>query len=113
RVDPATAALTDYTVMMASDPAIMPITWSREYTYSTTYHEPAFDDASLTALIADFQGDPGDKWPGSQDYIRNYFPAEPAAAAVNSAVISAAWQPYACSLDHVTAKSFAACTCGK
>ncbi len=113
RVDPATATLIDYTVMMASNPMVTPITWSREYTYSATYHKPAFDAASLTALIADFQGDPSDKWPASQAYIRNYFPAEPAAAAANSAVISAAWQPYACSLNHDSPKSFAACTCGK
>ena len=113
RVDSVTATLIDYTVIMASNPTVTPITWSREYTYSATYHEPAFDAASLTALIANFQGDPGDRWPASQAYIRNYFPAEPAAAAANSAVISAAWQPYACSLNHMSAKSFAACTCGK
>ena len=113
RVDPDTATLIDYTVMMASDPMVTPITWSREYTYSATYHKPTFDAASLTALIADFQGDPGDKWPTSHAYIRNYFPAEPAAAAANSAVISAAWQPYACSLNHISAKSFAACACAK
>ncbi|HXE07623.1 MAG TPA: hypothetical protein VN612_06990 [Acidobacteriaceae bacterium] len=113
RVDPATATLIDYTVMISSDPATAPITWSHEYTYSGTYHEPAFDAASLTALIADFQGDPGDKWPASQAYIRNYFPAEPVAAAANSAVISAAWQPYACSLSHDSEKAFAACACRK
>lgn len=113
RVNPATATLIDYTVMIESDPAQPPITWSREYTYSTTYHEPAFDPASLTALIADFQGDPGDKWPASQAYIRSYFPAEATAATANSAVISTAWQPYACSLNHDSAKSFTDCACRK
>lgn len=113
RIDPAAATLVDYTVMMASDPAQSPITWEREYTYSATYHQPAFDPASLTALVTDFLGDPGDKLPSSQAYIRNYYPAESDAAAENSAVISAAWQPYACSLDHLSAKSFAACACRK
>jgi sphingomyelin phosphodiesterase acid-like 3 len=113
RVDPANATLMDYSVMMASNPAVTPITWSREYTYSATYHKPAFNPASLTALIADFQADLGDKSSASQAYIRNYFPAEPAAATANAAVISSAWQPYACSLNHDSPKSFAACTCGK
>jgi sphingomyelin phosphodiesterase acid-like 3 len=113
RVNAASATLADYTVMMSSDPSALHITWSREYTYSTTYHRPAFDPASLTALIADFQSDPGDKQPASQAYIRGYYPAEPAVATANAAVISAAWQPYACSLNHITAKSFAACACGK
>ncbi len=113
RVNAASATLVDYTVMMASDPTQSPIAWAPEYTYSTAYREPAFDPASLTALIAGFQGDPGDKLPASQAYIRNYFPAEAATAEAYSAVISAAWQPYACSLNHDSAKSFAACACGK
>lgn len=113
RVNAATATLVDYTVMMASNPAQSSITWSPEYTFSSTYYEPAFDASSLTALIGDFQGDPTDKWPGSQAYIRYYFPAEAPTAAANSAVISAAWQPYACTLNHDSAKSFAACACAK
>jgi sphingomyelin phosphodiesterase acid-like 3 len=113
RVNAASATLVDYTVMMSSDPAAADITWSREYTYSATYHKPAFDASSLTALIADFQADPGDKQATSQAYIRGYYPSATDVATANAAVISAAWQPYACSLNHITAKSFAACTCGK
>ncbi len=113
RVNPAAATLADYSVMMASDPTVAPITWSQEYTYSTTYHQPAFDPASLTALIADFQADPGDKAATSQAYTRFYYPAASDMATANAAIISAAWQPYACSLSHMSSKSFAACACGK
>jgi len=113
RVSPATATLADYTVMMASEPTAAPITWSREYTYSTTYRQPAFDTASLTKLIADFQADPSDKQPMSTAYIRQYYPADAAEAVGYAAIISSAWQPYACSLNHMSAKSFAACACGK
>ena len=113
RVNSATATLVDYTIMMSSEPTVTPITWSREYTYSTTYHQPAFDPSSLTKLIADFQADPGDKQPMSFAYTRQYYPAEAATAIANAAVISSAWQPYACSLSHMSSKSFAACACGK
>ena len=113
RVNPATATLADYTVMMSSEPTTTPITWSREYNYSTTYHQPAFDPASLTRLLTDFQADPGDKQPMSFAYTRQYYPADAPTAVANAAIIASAWQPYACSLNHITAKSFAACTCGK
>ena len=113
RVNPAAATLADYSVMMASYPTAAPITWSREYTYSTTYHQPAFDPASLTALIADFQNDPGDKAATSQAYIRFYYPAASDMATANAAIISVAWHPYVCSLSHMSSKSFAACACGK
>lgn len=113
RVAPASATLVDYTVVMASNITGVGTSWAPEYTFSTTFHQPAFDAASLAALIGDFQGDPGDKWPASQTYIRQYFPTDAATATANAAVISAAWQPYACTLNHDSAKSFAACTCAK
>jgi len=113
KVDPSTSTLIDYTVIKASDPTQSPIAWSPEYTYSTAYSEPAFDPASLTALIAGFQADPAAKTSASQSYLRAYFPSDGAAATDNAAVISAAWQPYACSLTHDSAKSFAACACTK
>jgi sphingomyelin phosphodiesterase acid-like 3 len=113
RVNPAAATLADYTVMMASDPTAAPITWSREYTWSTAYRQPAFDAASLTALITGFEADPKARSAESQAYTRFYYPAASGVATANAAIISAAWQPYVCSLSHLTAKSFAACACGK
>jgi sphingomyelin phosphodiesterase acid-like 3 len=106
RVDPATSTLMDYTVVMASNAAgNASTTWTPEYTYSTTYHQPAFNAASLNTLIAGFQADPAGAKPASQAYLRNFFPGDA------SPVIHLVWPQYACSLNHDTAASFAACSC--
>ena len=99
RVAPASATLVDYTVVMASNTTGIDTAWAPEYTFSTTYHQPAFDSASLTALIANFQVDPETNHPPT-GHIRQYFPSNTDAAAAN-AVISAAWQPCACSLNRL------------
>jgi sphingomyelin phosphodiesterase acid-like 3 len=104
-VDPVTASLADYTVVMASNRTGVGTTWSPEYTYSTTYHMPAFDAASLAKLIPELEGDPAAKTAASQAYLRNYFPGD------ISSMIQFAWPEYACSLEHDSAQSFAACAC--
>jgi sphingomyelin phosphodiesterase acid-like 3 len=104
-IDPATATLTDYTVFMASNTTGAATTWPSEYSYSTTYHEPAFDAASLARLIPTLQSDGAAKTLASQAYLRNYFPGD------ISTVIQVAWPQYACSLDHDSAASFTACAC--
>jgi sphingomyelin phosphodiesterase acid-like 3 len=105
-VNAATATLTDYTVFEASNLTGVETTWAPEYTYSTAYNEPAFDSASLTKLVAEFQADLQAKTPESQAYLRNYFPGDV------SAMIQFAWQPYACALTHDSGASFATCACG-
>jgi sphingomyelin phosphodiesterase acid-like 3 len=104
-IDPATATLLDYTVVMASNLTGADTTWSPEYTYSTAYHQPAFDAAALSNLITGFQSDPAAKTAASQSYLRSYFPGD------LSAIIQLAWPQYACSLDHDSGQSFAACAC--
>ena len=104
-IDPATATLADYTVIMASNLSGVAATWSPEYTYSTTYHQRAFDAASLAKLIRGFQSDPSAKSPASQETLRNYFPGD------ISRAIQFAWPQYACTLEHDSARSFAACAC--
>jgi sphingomyelin phosphodiesterase acid-like 3 len=104
-IDPATATLTDYTVFMASNTTGAATTWPSEYSYSTTYHEPAFDAASLARLIPTLQSDGAAKTLASQAYLRNYFPGD------ISTVIQVAWPQYACSLDHDSAATFTACAC--
>jgi len=104
-VDPATATLVDYTVVMASNLTGVAATWSPEYTYSTTYHQPAFDSAALSTLITGFQADPAAKSPASHAYLHNYFPGD------ISAVIQFAWPQYACSMNHDSAADFATCVC--
>ncbi len=104
-IDPATAALADYTVFMASNLTGVAAKWAPEYTYSTTYHQRAFDAASLATLVRGFQSDPSAKSPASQAILRNYFPGD------ISRTIQFAWPQYACTLEHDSARSFAACAC--
>ena len=104
-IDPATATLADYTVFMASNSTGIGSIWSKEYTYSTTYHEPAFDAASLATLISRFRSDPAAKSAASQAYLRDYYPGD------ISTMIQVVWPQYACSLDHDSAASFTACAC--
>jgi sphingomyelin phosphodiesterase acid-like 3 len=104
-IDPATATLTDYTVMIASNSTGIDTTWSKEYTYSAAYHQPAFTSAALTSLISGFQADPSASTPASQAYLHNYFPGDA------SSMLQLAWHEYACSLNHDSAQTFTACTC--
>ena len=104
-IDPATAKLIDYTVIMASNLTGIATTWAPEYTYSAAYRQPAFDAAGVASLIAGFQADPGARSASSQAYLRSYFPGDV------SAIIQFAWPQYACSLDHDSAGAFAACAC--
>ncbi|MDR3746098.1 MAG: metallophosphoesterase [Acidobacteriaceae bacterium] len=106
-IDPATASLADYTVVMASNTTGLATIWVPEYTYSTTYHEPAFDAASLSTLIPALEADPAAKTPASQAYLRNYFPGD------LSKILQLAWPQYTCSLAHDSAAAFAACACAK
>jgi sphingomyelin phosphodiesterase acid-like 3 len=105
KVDPATASLVDYTVVMASNLTGIDATWAPEYTYSTTYHQPAFDAYSLTNLIPALQADPSAKSAASKAYLRAYFPGD------LSLILQLAWPQYACTLNHDSAAAFAACAC--
>jgi sphingomyelin phosphodiesterase acid-like 3 len=104
-IDPSTATLVDYTVVMASNLTGIDTAWSPEYTYSTSYHRPAFDPASLSTLVTGFQADPTGQTPASQAYLRNYFPGDA------SSLIKFAWPQYACSLNHDSAADFTGCVC--
>lgn len=105
KIDPATATLVDYTVVMASNLTGIATTWAPEYTYSSAYHQPAFDSAAVSALISGFQADPSAKTAASQAYMGSYFPGD------ISPILQLAWPQYACSLDRDSAASFAACVC--
>jgi sphingomyelin phosphodiesterase acid-like 3 len=108
QIDPATATLTDYSVIVASNQTGIATTWSKEYTYSATYHEPSFSASSLAGLIANFDADPSAASAPSQAYLHNYFPG---ITGTRTAMLTLAWRQYACSMDHDSAQSFAACVC--
>jgi len=104
-IDPATANLTDFTVMEASNLTGIDPTWAPEYTYSTAYREPAFDSASLGSLIQGFAADPSARSAASQAYLRNYFPGDV------SALLQLAWPQYTCAMSHDSGAAFTACAC--
>jgi len=105
-IDPANATLDDYTVYMASNSTGIGTTWSKEYTYSTTYHKPTYDAVAVKQLMGEFENDHGAKSAASQAYIHNFFPGE------LSPILQLAWPQYVCSLDHDSAKDFSTCACG-
>ncbi|HEV2647529.1 MAG TPA: hypothetical protein VGU46_14320 [Acidobacteriaceae bacterium] len=106
KIDPTTATLLDYTVIEASNSTGIGTIWAPSYTYSTAYHQPAFDAASLSNLIAMFAADPTAKTPPSQSYLQNFAPGSPV-----SALIQLIWPQYTCSLNHTTTAAFTNCAC--
>lgn len=105
RIDPAAAKIDDYTVFAASNQTGIGTTWSKEYDYRSTYHEPDFSVASMTNLAKKFQGDHAATLPISQSYLRGYFVGDRAAE------LSLFWPQYACTFDHYSAKGYASCAC--
>lgn len=104
KIDPASATLLDYTVVEASNQTGIAARWSPEYTYSTAYHQPAFNSAGLTRLILDFRKDSAGATPASRNYIASYSPNGP-----STALLVLAWPQYVCSMD--SSVDFAGCAC--
>ena len=107
KIQPASAALADYTVIIASDRTGIGTTWKPAYTYSERYHKRAFDSASVSSLIHELHADSALATPASQAYISSYTEGVP------TPILQLAWFPYTCALSHTTSKSFAACACGQ
>lgn len=107
-IDGHTAALKDYSVVLASNSTGIDTTWTKSYTFSSTYRLPAFDSASLTQLTSEFQLDPTAAKPESQAYqneYRHYFADD------HSNRIATYWPAAACAIDHISAASFTSCAC--
>lgn len=108
KIDPRTATLKDYTVVMASNATGLDATWAPTYTFSDTYHVPDFSPESLTQLITLFQSDPTATKPESQAYQREY---RHYYADDHSNRISTYWPAAACVIDHIPTASFVPCAC--
>jgi len=105
RVNPSSAVLQDYEVMEASNQSGIDATWTPEYSYFLAYHLPRFSPTEVKELILEFKDDSGAKTAASAAYLRNYFVGD------RSSELHPFWAEYVCSLDHYTAKGFAACVC--
>ena len=104
-IDPAHAILKDYRVIAASNQTGIDATWTEEYDFAKTYHEPAFTAATLKSLIAGFRADRTAQSAASQNYLRYYMPG------TDMRMMSLIWEPYVCSLASTTADVYRDCVC--
>ena len=105
RVNPSTAQLENYEVISASNQTGIGTTWSMEYDYAKTYHEPSFSPAALKDLITKLQADSASQQEISNAYIQDYFVGN------RSSELKPFWPQYVCALANSTAISYAACAC--
>jgi sphingomyelin phosphodiesterase acid-like 3 len=103
RVDRATGVLKDYAVVVASDFAGS--AWREEYDFGATYHAAAYSPETVEELITGFRADRKAQQMASQEYIRHYFKGDAARE------LAPFWGQYACSLDELTGRGYAACIC--
>jgi sphingomyelin phosphodiesterase acid-like 3 len=103
KVDRTTAVLKDYAVVVASD--FVGSAWREEYDFGATYHAVSYSPEAVEQLITGFRADRKAQQSASQEYIRHYFKGD----AVRE--LAPFWGQYACSLDELTAKGYAACIC--
>jgi len=104
-IDPATATLIDYRVIAASNQTGIDTTWSEEYDFAKTYHEPAFAPATVENLITGFKADPAAQTAASQSYLRFYM------TGVDMRMMALIWQPYVCSLKNDSTDAYRECVC--
>jgi sphingomyelin phosphodiesterase acid-like 3 len=104
-VDPATAAVADYTVFAASD--ARGSSWANEYTFSKAYGHTGFTAATLQSVIDGFRADTEDQAPASRAYQRYYEAGSPPLVAPGLI-----WQAGVCALTNEHAADYAGCACG-
>lgn len=105
QVDPSTAVLEDYRVTVASNQTGVGAVWHQEYDYRQTYGQRAFTAAAVAELMQGFSADPKASQIRSQEYIRHYFKGNLARE------LTPFWPQYVCSLENLTARSYANCVC--
>jgi sphingomyelin phosphodiesterase acid-like 3 len=108
QIDPRTANLIDYTVILASNSTGIDTTWAPSYTFSTTYHASSFTPGQLAPLIAGMQADKQGTNPASQAYMReyrHYFYDD------GSTPLPSVWPQLACAIDNISAAAYTGCTC--
>ncbi len=105
RVNPSSATLVNYDVVAASNQTGIATTWTTEYDFAKTYHEPEFSSSSVKRLMDEFRTDRSANTAASQAYIRDYFVGD------MSRALTPFWPEYVCALDNQAAKGFATCTC--
>ncbi|MGA8940238.1 MAG: hypothetical protein WB439_13835 [Acidobacteriaceae bacterium] len=112
QVEPRTATLKDYTVYSADNKTGIHTTWSKEYTYSATYHLPDLSGASLAKLTNAFVADKSSTTDASQSYQQYFYVGNPGiSATLKAAAMQLVWPTYACAITNTDAASFRTCAC--
>jgi sphingomyelin phosphodiesterase acid-like 3 len=107
-IDPHTATLNDYSVIMASNSTGVDTTWAKSYSFSEAYRLPAYTPTTLAPLIAQMQADRTAESPASQTYIReyrHYFFAD------GSVPLKSVWLQLACAISNISDAAFTRCSC--
>jgi sphingomyelin phosphodiesterase acid-like 3 len=122
-IEPATATLKDYNVFTAANQTNIAnswdnknIAWSKEYSFSTTYHLPDLSGSSLAKLTNSFLTDKSGNSEASHTYQQFFYAGIPDAvknisANVKAAAMQIVWPTYACAITHADAASFQSCVC--
>jgi sphingomyelin phosphodiesterase acid-like 3 len=106
-IAPATSSIADYTVFTASNQTGLGTTWSREYSFDATFHEPAFSKGALADLIGKFHADPTASTPLSRDFENFYYEA----ASSGLSPLESVWPRFVCMMDHETKAGYKSCVC--
>jgi sphingomyelin phosphodiesterase acid-like 3 len=127
-IEPTTATLKDYTVFAARNRTDTvqtgtsnswdnkDLAWSKEYSFSTTYHLPDLSGSSLAKLTTSFLDDKSGASEASHDYQQFFYAGVPDAvknisANAKAAAMQIVWPTYACAITHADAASFQSCVC--
>lgn len=117
-LDPGTATIKDYTVYVASNEAASTWqkapAWTKEYTYSSTYHQPDYSAASVKSLMDGFVADRAGSTAASKAYQNHYFAGDLGISAnLKALAMQMVWPTYACAMANPRSADFSACACGK
>ena len=104
-IDPVSAGIQDYTVIVSSNQTGNDAKWTPEYSFDRTYRQTDFSAKVLNMMIDKFRTDNVALLPESEKYLQNYYAGDRAAA------LSPFWRQYVCVLNNYTAKAYAACIC--
>jgi sphingomyelin phosphodiesterase acid-like 3 len=103
--DPASATITDYHVIAASNLSGVGTEWRQEYDFDRAYGASEFSAESVERLIRSFRADSAARTPASDEYLRDYFVGD------RSALLKLVWPEYTCALVRDSAAGFRSCAC--
>ena len=109
----------DYAVFVADNQTGINTSWSQEYRYSTTYHQPDLSGLSIIKIRNVLAADKAGLTDDSQAYIRYAFATGITTSAdslnitarFRAAAMQAVWPAYACVLTNHHAADFLHCAC--